>query len=324
MQGNRKQFSRWQTIISRLGSNQKVTAGRLAQELEVSLRTIQRDLDALRDDHGAPIAYDSSRRTLFLEEPTWRLRPVKLTESELFHLVVAAGMAGQFQGTPMAAGLMRLFHKLENVLEEPIDLDPALISEQMSFHGGHPRPFSKNIWIALVKALRSCHMLRLQYRAAGYHRHATLVVEPVHLACRMGDWYLLARREGCADLRVYAISRIQAAKGLHATCPNRAHDSTQIARRTFARFVAHGSTKPVKLRVRFTSQGAEWIRERDWHPAQKISEHRDGSLTLAMPVDGQKEALAWVLRWGAQARVLSPAWLKKRVQAEVSQMSCNG
>jgi predicted DNA-binding transcriptional regulator YafY len=321
MQGNRQQFSRWKAIVSRLGRGKKVTAGRLAKELEVSVRTIQRDLDALRDDHGAPIAYDSSRRTLYLEEPAWRLRPVKLTESELFHLVVAAGMAGQFHGTPMADGLIRLFHKLETVLEEPVDLDPDLISEQMSFHGGHPRPFAKDIWITLVKALRSNRILHLQYRAAGYQRHATLVVEPVHLACRMGDWYLLARRENDQHTRIYALSRIKSAQCLNRRFHPSRERSTRAARHTFSRYVARKGSKPIKLRVRFSPQSAEWIREREWHPEQRITEHRNGSLTIAMPVDGDKEALAWVLRWGASARVLGPPSLKQQVQAEVAEMA---
>lgn len=320
MQGSRKQFARWKAVISRLGKGGKITADGLAKEMEVSVRTIQRDLDALRDDHGAPIVYDSSRRTLCLEEPEWRLRPVRLTESELFHLVVAAGMAGQFRGTPMADGLRRLFRKLEDVLVEPIDLDPELISEQLSFHGGHPRPFSKRIWITLVRALRASRVLQLQYRAAGYLSYAPLMVEPVHLACRMGDWYLLARRKGSDGTRIYALSRIKDAELSRSTFSSRSSDSKQASRQAFARFVAHRGIKPVKLRVKFIPEAAEWIREREWHPDQQITDHRDGGLTIAMPIDGKEEALAWVLRWGAKARVLGPPWLKERVRDEVAEM----
>jgi predicted DNA-binding transcriptional regulator YafY len=43
------------------------------RELEVSRRTLMRDLDFLRDDHNAPIAYDDSRKGFKLTDPTFSL-----------------------------------------------------------------------------------------------------------------------------------------------------------------------------------------------------------------------------------------------------------
>jgi predicted DNA-binding transcriptional regulator YafY len=322
MSGNRTQFARWNTIISILKQGPKVTADLLAKELEVSARTIHRDLDALRDDFHAPISYDNSLRSFVLTEEEWQLRPMQLTESELFHLVVAASMAGQFHGTPIAKGLGQLFQKLESVLVEPIDLDPALIADKVSFHGGHPRTISSSVWRTLVGCLRNHQIVRLFYQAAGQRKPTQREVEPVHLACRMGDWYLLARPEGSLETRTYALSRAKSAEALRSYfCPHPS-DSNRAARKTFARFVAHGN-KRIKVRVRFSPESSEWIREREWHPEQEISEHRDGGLTIAMPIDGDKEALAWVLRWGAQAKVLAPKWLRERVRDEAKAMARN-
>jgi len=322
MSGTRTQATRWKTIISILRKGEKVTADSLAAELEVSARTIHRDLDALRDDFHAPIAFDATRRTFLLTESEWQLRPVQLTESELFHLVVAAGMAGQFRGTPIAKGLQQLFHKLESVLIEPIDLDPALVADKVSFHGGHPRAISLDVWRTLVGGLRNNQVLRLNYQAAGNPRPTTRDVEPVHLACRMGDWYLLARRRDETETRTYALSRIKRAEALHVYFASHPSDSDQAARKTFARFVAQ-SGKSIPVCVRFTPESSEWIREREWHVEQKISEHRDGGLTLRLPIDGEKEALAWVLRWGAQGQIVGPKWLKDRVRKEVKAMVSN-
>jgi predicted DNA-binding transcriptional regulator YafY len=319
MSGTRSQSARWKSIISILKQSGKVTADTLAQEFEVSARTIHRDLDVLRDDFHAPIEFDSSRRTFVLTEEEWQLRPVQLTESELFHLVVAAGMAGQFHGTPIAKGLSQLFDKLEGVLVEPIDLDPALIADKVSFHGGHPRAISSQVWRTLVGSLRNHQVLRLYYQAAGHPKPTVREVEPVHLACRMGDWYLLARRTGASETRTYALSRIKNAEALRKYFSPQRTDSNQSARKTFARFVAHGG-KSINVKVRFTPESSEWIREREWHAEQKISEHRDGGLTITLPIDGDKEALSWVLRWGAQAKVVGPKWLKERVREEAKAM----
>ena len=54
------------------------------RELEVSRRTLMRDLDFLRDDHNAPIAYDDSRKGFKLTDATFKLAPVELTRREVF------------------------------------------------------------------------------------------------------------------------------------------------------------------------------------------------------------------------------------------------
>lgn len=338
MSATRPQKARWQWILARLrqggsgpggasrsgaGGNSggdTVTAGKLAEELEVSVRTIHRDLDALRDDHAAPIAYDPQRHTLFLEEADWQMPLVRLTESELFHLVVAAGMAGQFRGTPIARGLKALFQKLQGALQEPVDLDPEVLTDQLSFHRGHYRPMQPGVWKVLVQGMRRQKVVRLRYRAAGRRSHTTLELAPLHLSCRSGDWYLLARYPSGGEVRTYALSRMARPQLLARTFDLQTDDRHPDAPRVFARYAAKGGRKPFQVRVRFSPQAAEWVRERIWHPSEKRQEHRDGGLTLCLPIDGDKEALAWVLRWGSQAQVLSPTWLRKRVREEARAM----
>ncbi len=338
MSTTRPQKARWQRILARLrqggaspgvggrsgaGGNSgagTVTAGQLADELEVSVRTIQRDLDALRDDHAAPIAYDPHRHTLFLEEADWQMPLVRLTESELFHLVVAAGMAGQFRGTPIARGLQALFQKLHGALQEPVDLDPEVLTDQLSFHGGQYRPMQPGVWKVLVQGMRRQKVVRLCYRASGRRSHTTLELAPLHLSCRSGDWYLLARYPSGGEVRTYALSRMARPQLLTWAFVSQDADRRPDAQSVFARYAAKGGSKPLQVRVRFTPQAAEWVRERIWHPSEKRQEHRDGGMTLSLPIDGDKEALAWVLRWGSQARVVSPHWLRDRVREEARAM----
>ncbi len=318
--GNREMLSRLRTITKRLRRGRRVTVGMLAEELEVDRRTILRDIKMLRNEHGAPIEYDTAKKSYVLTEPNWSLLPVRLNESELLHLVLAAQATGQFRATPLAGSLRSLFRKLREVLVDPIDLDPDLVAEQISFFGGRPRPIDKNIWRCCVRAIRSCRRLHIQYRASGYTRHVPLEVEPVHLACQLGDWYLIASRTDRDGWRSFALSRIRSAALGHAHFTPPPFDPKAFFAGRSARFVPKNGRHAVRLRARFAPEAAEWIRERQWHPDQRISEHRDGSLTLQMPIGGEYEALRWVLQWGSLVRVLSPEGLRKRVQEEARAM----
>ena len=94
----RPQYYRLRRILEMIGEGTR--AGSLPncrhfiRELEVSRRTLMRDLDFLRDDHNAPIAYDDSRKGFHLTDPTFKLAPVELTRREVFTRVSRCASAG--------------------------------------------------------------------------------------------------------------------------------------------------------------------------------------------------------------------------------------
>lgn len=313
-------------VEARLRSGQAVTANLLAKELGVTRRTIQRDLDTLRDDHAAPIRYDAAHRSLVLDDEAWTLRPVRLSESELLALALGAQMAAEYRGTPIGPAIGRVFDKLRETLQEPVDLDPGLLTEQVSFFGGAARAVREEVWKEAARALREGRQLHLAYRAPGYAQASPAIVDPIHLACRLGDWYLIAwRTDGSKPgERVYALSRVQTARALPQLADRHAFDRNRDAAERFGRFIpglGAGRGKPLMVRVRFSARVAEFALERVWHSEQRAQPHRDGSATLTLPIPGFDEALAWVLRWGAAAEVLGPPELRKRAADEARGMA---
>ena len=318
MSRTRSQLARWNRILQALRSGRQITAARLAEDCGVSLRTIQRDLDALRDDHGAQISYHAAERSLRLEGLGHRLLGIELSEADLLHLVVGAGMAGQFRGTPVADSLRRLFEKLQAVLDPPCDLGSAMDTDCVRFHEWPARPVREDVWMELLRCTRHCLVASILYRAAGYQDAVPLEVEPIYLSCDHGDWYLEARGGRRRERRTYALSRILQVRATGRSFVRRTEDDPAGDPPRFARF--RSRSNPDRVRIRFTAEAAEWVRERVWHQDQTIAEHRDGGLTLTVPIDGDREAVAWILRWGPAGRVLSPAWLRREILAAVTEM----
>ncbi len=317
-----QRLRRLQHIRDRLARGRPATCQDLAEELGVDRRTILRDLEVLRQEYGAPVEYDRRRHTLVLTEPEWDLPRVRLSEGELLQLLLARQMAEAWRETPMAETLERLFRKLDQVLEEPVSVDPEWVGEQVSFHFSGRGRVSRRVWTSVLKALRAGRCLQLRYQAAGYPQPAELQVEPLHLACLEGDWYLLARRGG-AEVRLYALRRVRGARLLQRRIPleRQPFDARAWLRRRFRRFVAPAGQLPRRARIRFDTATAPWIREREWHPEQRVREHRDGGLTLSFPMTSVPETRRWVLGWGAGARVLGPPELRDAVAAEVARMA---
>ncbi len=325
----------------------RVTAGLLATDLGVTRRTIMRDLETLRDDHGAPIRYVPAQRSLVLDDPGWTLRPVRLTGAELLALALGAQLATEYRGTPIGPAIGRVFDKLRETLNEPVDLDPGALVEHVSFFGGAARPVEEAVWLATAQALRERRRLRLEYRAPGYPQAALAVVEPAHLACRLGDWYLIAWRVDGSKPgeRVYALSRVRTATPLEERAAPRRFDRVTDAAQRFGRFipgVGGAAAKPLKVKVRFAPRvgaqnprggglGAGGTQTRGPAPRRRLQQglvveqrakrHADGSATLSLPIPGFDEALAWILRWGSAAEVLGPPELRARVASEARAMA---
>jgi len=89
---SRPQYHRLQRILETIREGSR--CGRLPNcrhfraELEVSRRTLMRDLDFLRDDHRAPLSYDV-RRGFHLTDASFTLAPVQLSQREVFSFSIA-------------------------------------------------------------------------------------------------------------------------------------------------------------------------------------------------------------------------------------------
>ena len=68
-----------------------------------------------------------------------------------------------------------------------------------------------------------------------------------------------------------------------------------------------------KVRLEFDDFAARLVSERNWHPSQKIKQLPGGTIELRLELGSLEEIGRWILSWGAHARVLEPAELKKRI-----------
>ena len=73
------------------------------------------------------------------------------------------------------------------------------------------------------------------------------------------------------------------------------------------------------VRIRFAPSWTTYVRERSWHPSQKLEPLQDGGLELSMEVGGNAELRSWVLSFGSGAEVLEPRSLREEVARELGQ-----
>jgi predicted DNA-binding transcriptional regulator YafY len=97
---SRSQFYRQRQMIGMIRDGMArcayANATAFVNAFEVPRRTVLRDLDFLRDDQGAPIEYDASRKGYYLSDLSWSLRAIQMNRQEVFAFG-ASGFVGGFR-----------------------------------------------------------------------------------------------------------------------------------------------------------------------------------------------------------------------------------
>lgn len=197
------------SILLLLQTRGRVPARELAERLEVSVRTIYRDVEALSTT-GVPVYAERGRHGGITLLPGFRTDVTGLTDDESRALFVLAA-----QGAHAALGLDRaLASALRKVMAAlPEQNRPAaertsrrILVDPARWRGG-PQP---DLDLAdLHTAVFADRRLRLRYRHGGTTRTRNYTVDPYGLVVKAGVWYLVADREG--EPQLFRADRVRSA-----------------------------------------------------------------------------------------------------------------
>jgi predicted DNA-binding transcriptional regulator YafY len=285
----------------------------IARKLEVGHRTVQRDVEFLRERMGAPLVFDPRRNGYYYSEPDFRLPLMTLTEGELLALFLAERVLQQYRGTPYAADLSRAFGKITAGLSERVTIDLAHLGEGHSFRTTAASGLDPETFRHLDAAIRSRRRLAIHYYSASRDEETAREVDPYHLASVDGQWYLVGHCHLRGEVRMFVPSRIRSvgATGITFESSGDFRVDDYLAR-SFS--VLRGAEGEVyRVRLRFTGEAVKYVRERTWHPSQSSELTPEGDLIVGLEVSHLREVERWVLSWGAECMAIEPAELKERV-----------
>lgn len=291
---------------------------KIAEELEVSPKTIQRDVEFMRSQLNLPIEYDQLHFGFFYTEPVTHFPSIEVSEGELVALFVAQEALAQYQGTPFEKPLKAAFQKIAEGLRETVAFPWSEQEPAISFRGLGRTVADLESFETVSSAVLKSHEIAFQYRklrSAGYELRR---VQPYHLGCIDQQWYLFAYDLARGQLRTFVLSRMGAVQNTRKGFRRPADFSIgHHLGDSLGVFTAKGR---VKVRVRFDEFAARLVSERLWHSSQRLRELEGGALEMTLELASLEEIERWILSWGAHARVLEPAALKNLVRAAAEGM----
>jgi proteasome accessory factor B len=318
MEKYKPQHARLLYIDREIGKGGYPNNSQLALGYEVSAKTVQRDIDYMRYQLDAPIQYSAKHRGYFYTEPSYKLPAMSIKESDLFAIYLAEKLLAQYEGTPLYANLHSVFKKIEESLPERITMDLDKDQARFTVFPTSNTSILPGIWEKVAEAVRLSRRLRVLYRTPG-GQPACREIDPYHGVRYEGDWYVVGHCHLRHAIRTFSLARMAEAEILaeHFLIP----DSFDFTRLIGSHFGVHWSTNEYRVKIHFQRQAAGFIRERSWHPTQRIEENPDGSIVLSLTVNHLLELKRWILSWGDMAKVLMPADLVTEIKTSTAQMA---
>lgn len=292
-----------------------MTAQALANELEVSVRTIYRDVDSLHAA-GVPLYGDSGRDGGYQLLDGYRTRLTGLTSEEAESLFLAGlpGPAAELGlGSVVAAASLKLMAALPPELRDRAGRISSRfhLDAPAWYHDVDETPFLA----AVADAVWHERVLRVRYHRWKAPQDVTRVLQPYGLVLKAGRWYLVAR--GSGPLATYRVSQILSLETLEERFTRPADfDLAAYWKSYLDDFEArrHRGTAVVRL----SPDGVE--RLPDCMPAAVVSavaatgrQLADGWVQAEIPIESVGHAVADLLRMGPDVEVIGPAEVRERM-----------
>jgi predicted DNA-binding transcriptional regulator YafY len=299
------------SLVLLLRQHGRLSATALARELEVSTRTVLRDIEAL-SSAGVPVYAERGRHGGFALLPGFQTELTGLNHEEALALLVAGSRRGA-QAFGLGGALASAMRKVVDALPESyrataagaarrllVDPETDLLSRRLV-----TEEVPDTVVAEVRRAVFAGHKLRIHYAAVG-QAPRWRTVDPIGLVTVRDQGYLLATRSGVD--RTYRLSRVLAAEALDepAERPDRV-DLGQAWQERSTRFRTGGDQVTVLARV-------NPARREDLVSAALAvrAEETDADGWLRMEVsfqDGRHAEWAlWQLATNAEA--LTPQWLR--------------
>jgi predicted DNA-binding transcriptional regulator YafY len=305
------------SIILLLQTRGKMTAKALAEELEVSRRTILRDINALsfsgvpvysEGGHGGGIALVEEYRTTLTGLNTLEVQSLFVANNNDALRDVGLGDAGERLLLKLLAALPNMHHSTADHIRQRLMIDPT-----WWWHDASISPF----WEEIQQAVYEDRMIEAEYENFD-GKIAERVLAPYSLVCKSSVWYLLAERDG--ELRTYRVNRFHSVRLLEGMFTRRPDFDLPTYWRTQAwNFENLPSGYRCTLRIRPERISfIKWLMPGRW---ELVTDAEDkGWATMSLSMDSELLAKMLVFGLSGFVEVVEPIELRKAVATQAREV----
>ena len=291
---------------------------RLQKELEVSRRTILRDIDELKIYYNAPIEYDRMKKGYYYSDNTYFVKNMMLTESEVFAVTGILPLMERYNNTPLKDTITKVYETLSQMLPNQVQVQTSFMND-VEFIADPIPLISEEVFNAVFKATKLHKVMHFDYRKISATDYVPHELYPYKIYNQKGDWYILGFSPKHQKFSTFTLARMKNIELGDDFTPDREYRQKVHIDPNFG--IWNNDTPIQKIELLFDKSINTYILERTWHKNQECHQNEDGSVNLSFESNQLQETLYWVLHFGSSVTVLNPPELVDLYKAEVCKMA---
>ena len=291
---------------------------RLMAELEVSRRTILRDIDELKIYYNAPIEYDRINKGYYYSDNTYFVKNMMLTESEVFAVTGILPLMERYNNTPLKNTINKVYETLSQMLPNQVEVQSSFTND-VEFIADPIPVIQEEVFNAVFKATKLHKIMKYDYRSISSTEYKPHELYPYKIYNQKGDWYILGYSPKHQKFATFTLARMKNIELGDDFKPDPDYKKKVHIDPNFG--IWNNESKPQKIELLFDKSINTYILERTWHKNQKCRQNPDGTVYLSFESNQIQETLYWTLRFGAAVTILNPPELKAMYKDEVKKMA---
>lgn len=293
------------------------TVKELAEEMDVSEKTIRRDLETFLAA-GFPLEEtvgDFGRKSWLISQ-TKNQPDIGFTFDEAIALYLGRHFLEPLAGTLFWEAAQRAFRKIRALLGKEalkyLDNFGAMFHQTMVGTSDYSK--KANLIDELMVGIEDRKAVFIAYQSLRATEPVTYDVYPYGLTYHRGSLYLIGCSPEHEEIRHWKVDRIENAEV--TKFPFNLPDDFDLHEHLATSFGVYHGNGEVHVKVRFLPAVARYVEESSWHKSQKLSKQKDGGVVAEFDLGDTEEIMRWIQSFGKHAVVLEPDELRQEMIAE--------
>ena len=280
-------------------------------------KTIQRDLQFMRDERKWPIAFDKTKKKWRLTEEGFFIPLEFASNDDLQAILVLGELVSHFGGTPLGASMKRGFDRILELFKNDAEGVEKIrkFARRVCFAGAPSPRIDPDIWKAIIVALQSDQGLEIEYRKGGSGPALWRKFDPYGLIVRNRDWFLRGychQKKVTLNLFIPYITQARIMEDMYFDLPAD-FDLSASVKRGFMGMEA-GKVPLQSIVLRFSPEAAGAAESAPFMPDQKMEREPTGHLKVTFQTNVPFLVQRELMRWGADVEVLEPAGMRSGIR----------
>lgn len=306
----------WRLLQAVASSAGQATVKSLAALTNMSDKTVRRDLETLRQVFPIVETLGEFGRKTYAFDPA-RVPRIELQYDESLAIFYCRQALLPLAGTYLWKSAENAFEKIRAGLSPKVLAYLNRMEGRLYHtHGGGDYLGKAEEIDTLYSALEDSVCVFITYNSSRSTEPVSYPVEPYGLVDHRGALYLVGYSQQHSEVRHWKVDRLDAVE--RTKVPFHRPPDFDLHKHLQNSFGVYQGRDMHRVRVRFAASAARYVREKQMHASQCVTDHKGGEVIAVWTVSSLVEIKSYVLSFGAAAEVLEPEELRKEIVAELS------